>query len=372
VNDCDVVVVGGGPAGSSCAGALVRAGLDVTVLDRAPFPRDKVCAGWITPPVVEALKLDLDDYADGRTLQPITGFRTGLLDGPDIVTRYEHEVSYGIRRREFDEYLLRRSGARLAMNAPVTSLRRKDGRWQVNDDWRAPVLVGAGGHFCPVAKHLAPDPGPEQPDRVVAAQEVELAVEAQAEGFRVEPETPELYFAPDLTGYGWCFRKQGVVNVGFGCLGSGNQLARRSALFLDVLRKRGRVPRDFEPQLHGHAYLLRTTSPRPLVADGALLVGDAAGLAHAESGEGIRTAVESGLLAASTVVEARGDDSREALASYDERIESRFGPAESRFSLPARVQQALGALLLSSRFLTRHVVLDLLFLHTRTPALRSS
>jgi flavin-dependent dehydrogenase len=371
MNDSDVIVVGGGPAGSSCAAALVRAGLDVTVMDRATFPRDKVCAGWITPPVLEALKLDLEDYGRGRTLQPITGFRTGLLDGPDIVTRYEHEVSYGIRRCEFDEYLLRRSGARLVTGTPVTSLERADGRWLVNDVWRAPLLVGAGGHFCPVAKQLSPAPDAEQMQRVVAAQEVELVLESEADGFRVEPETPELYFAPDLTGYGWCFRKQSVVNVGFGCLGSGNQLARRSQAFLDVLRRRGRVPCDFEPRLTGHAYLLRTTSPRPLVSQGALLVGDAAGLAHAESGEGIRTAVESGLIAAATLAAARGDGAAEALAGYEARIDERFGPAETRFSLPRRVQQALGAVLLSSRFLTRHVVLDLLFLHTRTPALQS-
>jgi flavin-dependent dehydrogenase len=371
MTDCDAIVVGGGPAGSSCAGALVRAGLDVIVVDRASFPRDKVCAGWVTPPVLDELQLDVADYARGRTLQPITGFRTGMLDGPEIVTRYEHDVSYGIRRREFDDYLLRRSGARLQTASPVTSLRRESGSWLVNDEWRAPLLVGAGGHFCPVAKQLAQEPGPPPLERVVAAQEVELVLEQDTSGFRVEPEIPELYFAPDLTGYGWCFRKQGVVNVGFGCLGSGNQLARRSQVFLDVLRQRSRVPRDFEPLLNGHAYLLRTTSPRPLAADGALLVGDAAGLANAESGEGIRTAVESGLLAAQAIVAAKGDPSRDALASYEAGIERRFGPAESRYALPARVQQALGALLLSSRFLTRHVVLDLLFLHTRTPALRS-
>ena len=52
---CDVLVAGGGPAGSACAWKLRRAGLDVIVMDRALFPRDKVCAGWITPGVVEAL-----------------------------------------------------------------------------------------------------------------------------------------------------------------------------------------------------------------------------------------------------------------------------------------------------------------------------
>ena len=57
----DVLIVGGGPAGSSCAEALVAAGRDVLVLDRVAFPRDKACAGWITPDVVSALRLDLDE-----------------------------------------------------------------------------------------------------------------------------------------------------------------------------------------------------------------------------------------------------------------------------------------------------------------------
>src|SRR5207244_13401568 len=77
---CDAVVVGGGPAGSSCAWALRRGGADVVVVDRAPFPRDKVCAGWVTPAVVTALALDIDDYRRGRTFQPITAVRTGRID----------------------------------------------------------------------------------------------------------------------------------------------------------------------------------------------------------------------------------------------------------------------------------------------------
>src|SRR5262249_59691015 len=95
---CDCLVVGGGPAGSSCARALVQAGMDVVVLDKATFPRDKICAGWITPAVVAELDLDLADYGRERTLQPITGFRTGLIGGKPVGTSYGHAVSYGIRR----------------------------------------------------------------------------------------------------------------------------------------------------------------------------------------------------------------------------------------------------------------------------------
>src|SRR5205809_4869347 len=115
MDTCDILIVGGGPAGSSCARALVRSGLDVLVLDKAAFPRDKVCAGWITPAVVDELHLDLADYTSGQTLQPITGFRTSLRSGRELLTEFGRPVSYGIRRCEFDHYLLLRSGARLIL-----------------------------------------------------------------------------------------------------------------------------------------------------------------------------------------------------------------------------------------------------------------
>ena len=71
----DVLIVGGGPAGSTLAWSLRDAGLDIAILDKAEFPRQKVCAGWVTPAVMQELSIDLDDYADGRVLQPISGCR---------------------------------------------------------------------------------------------------------------------------------------------------------------------------------------------------------------------------------------------------------------------------------------------------------
>ena len=66
----EVLIVGGGPAGSACATALVAAGCSVLVVDQQRFPRDKPCAGWITPEVVERLGLRLDEYSRNPTLQP--------------------------------------------------------------------------------------------------------------------------------------------------------------------------------------------------------------------------------------------------------------------------------------------------------------
>jgi len=215
VNTCDVVIAGGGPAGAACARKLREAGLDVVVIDKASFPRDKVCAGWITPQVIEDLGIDPDDYRQGRTFQPITAFRVGLI-GVDAAldVTYARAVSYGIRRCEFDHYLLRRSGARLVLGTPVKSIRRERAEWVVNETIRASMLVGAGGHFCPVARMLnhTTDRAP-----LIAAQEVELMIDPhQASSFNVAAQQPELYFCRDFSGYGWCFRKEGHVNIGFG------------------------------------------------------------------------------------------------------------------------------------------------------------
>ena len=112
----DVVIIGGGPAGSTAARALRQRGADVVVWDRKRFPRDKICAGWITPHVVAALQLDLDEYAaSGRTCQPIRGFQVSRQGDREARVRYPDVVSYGIRRCEFDDYLLARAGARLQL-----------------------------------------------------------------------------------------------------------------------------------------------------------------------------------------------------------------------------------------------------------------
>ena len=111
MDSCDVLIVGGGPAGSTCARQLTRAGLSVMILDKSAFPRDKVCAGWITPQVVDELQLDTGDYGHGRVLQPIRGFVSGLGERSAQSVGYDRIVSYGIRRCEFDHYLLERCGA---------------------------------------------------------------------------------------------------------------------------------------------------------------------------------------------------------------------------------------------------------------------
>lgn len=361
---CEVLVIGGGPAGSTCAWALTRAGVDVIVMDKRTFPRDKVCAGWITPAVVESLQLDVEDYRRGRVFQPITGFRTALLGGREVETDYPQPVSYGIRRFEFDDYLLQRCGARLELGETLRTIEHADQGWVVNGRIRAQMLVGAGGHFCPVARHLGADLGASE--SIIAAQEVEFAMTPeQARACTALGERPELYFCADLKGYGWCFRKGRYLNIGLGREDS-HRLSDHLAAFRAFLERRGTIAFELPARFNGHAYLLYAHAPREVVGAGALLVGDAAGLAYTQSGEGIRPAVESALMAAETILTAARVYRPERLAPYRERLTARFGPRHARRVpdyLPDGLKSALARALMASGWFTRRVVLDDWFLH---------
>lgn len=375
---CDVLIVGGGPAGSSCARALSRGGLHVVVLDRAAFPRDKTCAGWITPPVLETLGIDADEYRAGgsgtgeRTLQPIRAFRTSRLGEPDIHTQFDRIVSYGIRRCEFDHFLLQRSGAEVHDGEALTSLRRDAAgeRWIANERVVAPMVIGAGGHFCPVARLAGGASHGDEP--IVAAQEIEVTLTPdQAASCAIDAETPELFLTRDLKGYGWCFRKGRVLNVGLGRQDK-HDLSRHVRDFAATLMAAGKLPPDLAWRWKGHAYLIHGTSRRRLIDDGMLLIGDAAGFAYPRSGEGIRPAIESGLLAAQTVLGARHTYDRDSLEPYRARVRARFGAGETPVAwraLPESVTTAIAARLLAMRWFARDVFLTRWFLHATEKAL---
>jgi flavin-dependent dehydrogenase len=367
VDRCDVLIVGGGPAGSSCAWTLRRSGLDVVILDRKAFPRDKVCAGWITPAVLEALEIVEQDYRKQRVLQPIRGFRVGALGGRSVPIDFGRVVSFAIRRCEFDHHLLARCDARKRLAEPLDSLRRENGRWIANDSIDAGLVVGAGGHFCPVARQLAGSAARVEP--IVSAQEIEFELDAREQAAcDVAPELPELYFAPDCKGYAWVVRKQAFVNVGLGRQDS-HELAGHVRRFVALLESEGKLPRGERPRFRGHAYTLYGQTPRPLCADGALLVGDAAGLAYPRSGEGIRPAVESGILAGRAIVAAEGNYTMKSLSSYASALTARLGRrgdapgAGLSDFLPAALRPAFARRLLGNRWFARHVVLDRWFLH---------
>ena len=348
---CDVTVIGGGPAGAMCAWALGHAGADVVVLDRERFPRDKPCAGWITPSVFDAIGVTPSEYVDaGCTLQPFTAFQTSVIGEPPVATQFPKPISYGIRRREFDAFLLRRLATPVFEGTPLVSLRREPGAWIVNESIRAPVVVGAGGHFCPVARRL--HGGPRHP---VLARQVELRLEPD-EPCSVSGATPELFFSRDLDGYGWCIRKGRHLNLGIGRR-SGAAFRSHVIAFAGFLQREGKVPpraADWR-QWEGHAYALAGDGG-PAVSDGLMLVGDAAGLAERESGEGIGPAVESACAAAKTIIEANGRYATDDLQQYADWVRAHALPPGLMASLRARVPALVGRTLLRSPAFARLVI----------------
>ena len=370
----DVLIVGGGPAGSTLAYSLKNSGLKIGILDKKTFPRQKICAGWVTPEVMRVLNIDLDDYANDRVLQKISGFKISQLGQKQVESHYSGEpVSYGIRRIEFDDYLLQRCGAELILNEAFNKMENTSEGWLVNDDYKANLVIGAGGHYCPVARAIDSKGVSEL---AVVAQEAEFEMTAQQKAScSIREEVPELFFTPDLKGYGWVFRKGDYLNIGLGREDK-SKLSSHVKKFCDYLVAQGKIPEDIVEKYNGHAYLLYNHAVREMVADNVLLIGDSAGLAYPQSGEGIRPAVESAMLAADVIRRCGGNYSRSELQLYDDLMEQRFGkrlPGPDLMErLPMFIKRIFASQLMRTQWFTKKVMTDKWFLQThqsRLPAI---
>ena len=364
----DVIIVGGGPGGSTAAWRLARAGLRPLLLDAAVFPRVKVCAGWVTPEAMADVDVDPAKYP--LTIQAFSACRFEF-EGARHETRWRTPASYGIVRREFDHYLLdraRAAGTDVREGARVTAVSREAHGVRVVSErgvFEAAVVIGAGGHRCPVAGAFGEVSGREE---VVVAQESETRLPSdQVEALGTLFEAPELYVERDLAGYGWYFPKADVLNIGIGCVAGPNaDLPGRRDALLQALRASGRLPADFPlAPFRGHAYVVRRRAPRQLAGDRFCLVGDAAGLARDLSGEGIGPAIRSGLLAAQAVEAHLRHGTR--LESYATEIVRRYGSGEAGWlgrqlaKLPDACARILVRAALRTGATRRHVVLGRIF-----------
>lgn len=363
----DVLIIGGGPAGSTLAYSLKNSGLKIAILDKSSFPRQKICAGWVTPEVMRVLNIDLDDYAKSRVLQKISGFKIGQLGQKQVESHYPDEpVSYGIRRIEFDDYLLQRCGAELILDEAFTKMEKNEAGWVVNDKYKTKLVVGAAGHYCPVARAIGSKGISEL---AVVAQEAEFEMDAaQKSSCTIKESVPELFFTPDLKGYGWVFRKGDFLNIGLGREDK-SKLSSHVKDFCDYLVKAGKIPGDVAAKYNGHAYLLYNHAVREMVADHVLLIGDAAGLAYPQSGEGIRPAVESAMLAADVILSCQGDYSKNRLQAYNDLMQQRFGkrqPAPDLMErLPMFIKKIFASQLMKTHWFTKNIVTDKWFLQSQ-------
>ncbi|MBN2223594.1 MAG: NAD(P)/FAD-dependent oxidoreductase [Deltaproteobacteria bacterium] len=322
----DVIVVGAGPAGATAARTLGARGLSVLVMERYSFPRSKPCAGWISPWVLELIGVTPDQYANRGTLVSFSSLI--VWDGRNVgrEVKFDQIKGYGIIRSEFDASLVSlMKNVRFAEDSPVRDITRHTGTVTINGRYRAPVVIGAGGHNCPVARKF----GRIRPDeRYVTAVVSETRLGRDViNSLTPHPDIPQVIFHDDFTGYGWYFPKGDYLNIGVGTTSAERLTSHRDALMLR-LKKGGMLPDRKRYPLNaftGHAYKLMRISPRRLCSGGILLAGDAAGIAYNMSGEGIGPAVFSGLCAAETILAANGDYSPRSLTDYPRLLYARFG-----------------------------------------------
>ncbi len=375
----DAIVVGAGPAGSTFAWKMKQAGFDIKIFDKKAFPRVKPCAGWITPQVVESLDIDLDEYRRENTLQPITAFRAGMIGQKLVEVRYDDPVSFGILRCEFDNYLLQRSGVPCEQES-IQKIEWTGDRWQINDRYATRLLIGAGGHFCPVARYARKqNPTSESESNskdfvTVVAQEAEFNVSSLgARGQDAYSEIPELYFCRDLNGYGWKFCKGEYINIGLGRINK-TDLSQHVSEFCESLGISESSWVDSPPKFLGHAYRLYAEKQPFLFDNNLLLIGDAAGLAYPQSGEGIRPAIESALIAADVVIHADERYDRAALAPYAKQLTARLGPPQNMQQLPwlpPKLLRMIARPLFRTHFFAKRVVIENWFLNRKQAALKT-
>ena len=356
----DVIVVGGGPAGSVTAWALARRGLRVAVLERARFPREKVCGDFVEPRGLRLLEamgcLQAIEAASPLPVTDVAIFVQSRLAYRGSIPFYGPiggllPHGYIVPRDELDAVLLeraRRAGAAVFEETAATGFSRDRGLLTVvgrrgtrSERFRGFLVVGADGTHSIVAR----DAG------LLGADPRYMAVSQRAYADAVELQRGEaaFFFDRDLfPGYGWMFPiAGGRANLGVGILAETRNRCAVSvpALFQSFLQKLRAV--------HPGCARLRLSS-RPLGGvvktyggagrncfDGGVLVGDAGCFVDPITGEGIAPAAESALIAAGVIADAvdEGRSDGQFLARYERDFRAYFDPAFCYLDLCAAVMR---------------------------------
>ena len=328
-----VLVVGAGPAGCTAGIVLARAGVDVCVVDRTTFPRDKTCGDALSNETVALLaQLGLGDALAALPHALVRRAAAVFPDGSEVTRDYD-PPGWIVRRLHLDDLLrreLERSGARLVQGVPVSSLVTRDGRvvgaTGPSLDWAADVVVAADGYGTVGLAPLG----------VAKPQGRFLGVSATAYyrnvAFPRGDATADHCFDVELPhGYAWIFPAvDGVSNVGVFARADGYLRRKRPLreLLAAFLARHAERFAHAEPVGAPRSWSV-PLGPRPIphAAPGLLLVGDAGGFIDPLSGEGIWQALRTGILAGETARDAAcgGGLDESARRAYERRCHDEIG-----------------------------------------------
>jgi geranylgeranyl reductase family protein len=312
----DLIVAGGGPAGSTAARAAALQGLNTLILEKETFPRYKACGGALSSKAASLLDFPLPDDVCERT---ITGARVHFQDR--VLEKHKgYNLTTLIDRSRFDYHLLQKAeeaGADISTQK-VMDFQEKDGHISVKTNtgiYQSKFLAIASGCQDKLKNRIL---GSDRKD----CMGICLVADIQEEGVKIEEElagTLDIHFGVAEGGYGWIFPHRGYYSVGIGGLSSRLRHPRRT--MLQFLSKNGFSQRQ---KLHGHLIPQGGNKTRAALGR-VLLAGDAAGFVDAFTGEGICYALASGKIAGQVI----GDEVAQA---YQERCKKDFGE-ELRYAL---------------------------------------
>jgi len=292
----DVIIVGGGPAGSTCAWKLREKGIDFLLLDKQKFPRPKPCGGWLMPEVLKDLEIDAGEYP--HNLMSFEKYHVHFK----YLNVCLKSLQFAIQRHEFDDWLLKRSTATV-INHKVAHIREKSGYYVIDGKYKCKYLVGAGGTNCPVYRTFLKPVNPR-------ARELQAVTLVEEFPYNCTDENLHLWFSNNLLpGYAWYVPKgKGIVNVGIGTLTprlqkNNDSMKAEWNQFIDKIATLSLV-KDYQFNPRGYVYYLRGIVEVGRIGN-AFVVGDAAGLATRDMAEGIGPAVKSGLLAAESIADGK-------------------------------------------------------------------
>ena len=295
--DSDVIIVGGGPAGSACARLLHDQGLQTMILDKKTFPRHKTCAGWITPRVLHDLDIKESEYPYSMLTFRRLNFHVYGIKVP-VKTR-----QYSIRRYEFDYWLIKRAGVSVRQHT-VKDIQRVKDYYIIDDKFRCRYLVGAGGTNCPVYKRFFRSEYPRGKGQLIIAMEEEFEHDYN------DTDCHLWFFENGLPGYSWYVPKgDGYVNVGIGgklysIRDRGESISTHWNYFVRKLEGLSLV-KGHSCRPHTYSYYLGQNIYSGQVGN-VFIVGDAVGLATFDMGEGIGPSIQSGILATRSIISGEG------------------------------------------------------------------
>lgn len=309
----ETIIVGGGPAGSSCAWQLKKCGRQVLILEKEPFPRLKLCAGWVPEKVMHRLEFSVDDYPHSilqlKIKMYLSPFRFPVLGGWASPWRRD----YSIRRIEFDHWLLERSQVPVMIHR-VGQIEKQADRYVVDGRFSCKYLIGAGGTACPVRRMLF---GKQRiPKFKISTIEKEFE-------YPHRDDYAHIFFRfHGLRGYSWYVPKgNGFVNIGLAGYSSyfeksNIHIREHFQWFLSHLVSHELLDNGTRQALspRGHCYYM-FSSEGEIKLDNCFLIGDSAGLATIDLAEGIGPAIESGLLAASEILGV-GEYTKSSMSSF--------------------------------------------------------